>query len=127
MNSKPPTVVDIEDARKRLDGFAVLTPLLESHRLNEVAGGRILIKAECLQRTGSFKFRGAWNRLSRLGPKSAKVGGAAYSSGTHAPGEAARGALKGLPPLIDMPAETPPIKMANSRPYGAAIVTYDRA
>ena len=67
-----PTFADIEDARKRLAGHAVQTPVLESHHLNEITRGRILIKAESLQRTGSFKFRGAWNRISRLDRTTAK-------------------------------------------------------
>jgi threonine dehydratase len=127
MIANPPAVADIEDARKRIDGYILRTPLLESHDLNRLARGRILIKAESLQRTGSFKFRGAWNRISRLGPESAKGGVVAYSSGNHAQGVAAAAALKGIPALIVMPADTPPIKVANTRSYGAEIVTYDRA
>jgi threonine dehydratase len=122
-----PTFADIEDARKRLSGHAAVTPILESHHLNGIAGGRILIKAESLQRTGSFKFRGAWNRISRLDPATARGGVVAYSSGNHAQGVAAAAQLKGLPALIVMPADTPEIKKANTRAYGAEIVTYDRA
>ena len=122
-----PTFADIEDARKRLAGNAVQTPVLESHHLNEITRGRILIKAESLQRTGSFKFRGAWNRISRLDRTTAKGGVVAYSSGNHAQGVAAAAQLRGLPALIVMPADTPEIKKANTRGYGAEIVTYDRA
>jgi threonine dehydratase len=122
-----PTFADIEDARKRLAGYAVATPLLESHHLSELAQGRILIKAESLQRTGSFKFRGAWNRISRLDPTTAKGGVVAYSSGNHAQGVAAAAQLKGFPAVIVMPADTPEIKKGNTRAYGAEIVTYDRA
>jgi threonine dehydratase len=122
-----PTFADIEDARKRLEGQAVVTPVIESHHLNQIAQGRVLIKAECLQRTGSFKFRGAWNRISRLDRNSAKGGVVAYSSGNHAQGVAAAAEIQGLPALIVMPADTPEIKKANTRSYGAEIVVYDRA
>ena len=124
---KLPTIDDVESARQRLKGKAVLTPVLESGALNRLAGGRILVKAECLQRTGSFKFRGAWNAISRLDPKKARGGVVAYSSGNHAQGVAAAAQLMSLPALIVMPADTPAIKQANTRSYGAEIVTYDRA
>jgi threonine dehydratase len=127
MNPAPPTFADIEEARKRLAGYAWVTPTLENRQLNDLAGGRILIKAECLQRTGSFKFRGAWNRISRVEPDTAKGGVIAYSSGNHAQGVAAAAEIKGLAALIVMPADTPEIKAANTRGYGAQIVTYDRA
>ncbi len=122
-----PTFSDVEAAAKRLEGFAVKTPVIESPKLNQITGGRILIKAECLQRTGSFKFRGAWNRISQLDPKSHPGGVVAYSSGNHAQGVAAAAQLKGLPALIVMPADTPQIKQDNTRSYGAEVVTYDRA
>lgn len=122
-----PTFQDIEAAAKRIEGYAVKTPVIESPKLNAVTGGRILIKAECLQRTGSFKFRGAWNRISQLDPKANPGGVVAYSSGNHAQGVAAAAQLKGLPALIVMPADTPQIKQDNTRSYGAEVVTYDRA
>lgn len=122
-----PTFADIQAARRRLAGEAVVTPVLESPLLNEVTGGRILFKAECLQRTGSFKFRGAWNFISQLGPEAERGGVVAYSSGNHAQGVAAAAKLRGLPALIVMPKDTPDIKRANTRAYGAEIVTYDRA
>jgi threonine dehydratase len=122
-----PNFHDIEIAADRLKGFAVRTPVIESPKLNEMTGGRILIKAECLQRTGSFKFRGAWNRISQLDTASAPGGVVAYSSGNHAQGVAAAAAIKGLPALIVMPADTPLIKQANTRSHGAEVVTYDRA
>ena len=122
-----PTFADVEDARKRIAGEAVVTPLLESHLLNAALGGRILIKAECLQRTGSFKFRGAWNFISRLGEEARSGGVVAYSSGNHAQGVAAAASLRKLPAAIVMPADTPEIKLANTRAYGAEIVVYDRA
>lgn len=121
------TIADLEDARQRLAGQAVRTPLLESPKLNALAGGCVLIKAECLQRTGSFKFRGAWNAVSRLDPARHKGGVVAYSSGNHAQGVAAAAQLMGLAAAIVMPADTPAIKIANTKSYGAEVVTYDRA
>ena len=121
-----PTLDDVLEARERLKGHAVLTPLIESPALNALAQGRVLIKAECLQRTGSFKFRGAWNCISRLDPDRAKGGVVAYSSGNHAQGVAAAAQMMKLPALIVMPTDTPEIKKTNTRSYGADIVTYDR-
>ena len=103
------------------------TPVIESPALNALTGGRVLVKAECLQRTGSFKFRGAWNCISKLDPAQHPGGVVAYSSGNHAQGVAAAAQLCGLPALIVMPADTPEIKKANTRGYGAEVVTYDRA
>ena len=122
-----PTFADVEEARSRLRGQAVVTPVLESPLLNAALGGRILIKADCLQRTGSFKFRGAWNFISRLGEEARSGGVVAYSSGNHAQGVAAAAALRRLPAVIVMPADTPEIKLANTRAYGAEVVLYDRA
>lgn len=122
-----PTFTDIQAARRRLAGEAVVTPVSESPLLNEVTGGRVLFKAECLQRTGSFKFRGAWNFISQLGEEARQAGVVAYSSGNHAQGIAAAAKLRGLPALIVMPSDTPAVKKANTRAYGAEIVTYDRA
>jgi threonine dehydratase len=122
-----PTFSDIGTAAERIKGFAVRTPVIESPKLNALTGGRVLIKAECLQRTGSFKFRGAWNRISQLDPKSNPGGVVAYSSGNHAQGVAAAAQIRGLPALIVMPADTPQIKQDNTRSYGAEVVTYDRA
>jgi threonine dehydratase len=122
-----PTFNDIEKAAERIKGLAVRTPVIESPRLNALAGGRVLIKAECLQRTGSFKFRGAWNRISQLDRQTAPGGVVAYSSGNHAQGVAAAAEIRGLKALIVMPADTPRIKQDNTRSYGAEVVTYDRA
>lgn len=118
---------DIEKAAERLSGYAVRTPVIESPALNALTGGRVLIKAECLQRTGSFKFRGAWNTISQLDPAIHKAGVVAFSSGNHAQGVAAAAQIKRLPALIVMPADTPAIKQDNTRSYGAEVVTYDRA
>ena len=124
--TKIPTIADVLEARERLKGHAVITPLIESPTLNALTKGRVLIKAECLQRTGSFKFRGAWNCISRLSRETAKGGVVAYSSGNHAQGVAAAAQMMKLPALIVMPEDTPEIKKANTRSYGAEVVTYDR-
>lgn len=121
-----PTIDDIRDAADRLRDVAVRTPLLESSLVNERVGGRLLLKAEPLQRTGSFKFRGAYNRISRLSPEQRRRGVVAYSSGNHAQGVAYAAKLLGAPAVIVMPADAPEIKIANTRAYGAEVVTYDR-
>jgi len=117
----------IEAASERIQGHAVLTPVLEVPMLNDVAGGRVMIKAECLQRTGSFKFRGAWNCISQLNKADWPGGVVAYSSGNHAQGVAAAAQISGLEAVIVMPADTPQIKKDNTRRLGAEIVEYDRA
>ena len=122
-----PKFPDVEAAAKRIAHEAVVTPLLESTKLNALVGGRIFIKAECLQRTGSFKFRGAWNCISKLDPTRNKGGVVAYSSGNHAQGVAAAAQLRGVSALIVMPEDTPEIKKTNTKSYGAEVVTYDRA
>ena len=123
-----PNAGDVEAAAARIAGMAVETPLLESPALNALAGGRVLIKPESLQRTGSFKFRGAYNKLKRLKERGAAPGGVvAFSSGNHAQGVAAAAQLLGLKVAIVMPADAPAIKLANTRGYGAEVVLYDRA
>ena len=121
-----PTVADIEAAAERIAGHAVYTPLLENAALNARTGGRILLKPEILQRTGSFKFRGACNFIGQLDAETRKRGVIAYSSGNHAQGVAAAAALLETPATIVMPADAPAIKIANTRGYGATVVTYDR-
>ena len=121
-----PTFADVLGAAARLREYTVLTPLLESSALNAKVGGRLLIKAEVLQRTGAFKFRGAYNSLSRLDPKARKRGVVACSSGNHAQGVAAAAQILGIPAVIVMPADAPAIKIANTRSYGAEVELYDR-
>lgn len=120
------TIGDIETAAHALAGQAVVTPLLESARLNEHVGGRLLIKAECLQKTGSFKFRGAFYRLSLLSATERQRGVVAYSSGNHAQAVAAAAQLLGVTAAIVMPADAPPTKLAATRAWGAEVITYDR-
>ena len=120
-----PTIDDVEAAARTLDGVAVRTPLLESPLLNDCLGGRLLVKAEPLQRTGSFKFRGAYNRLSRI--IGTPAGGVvAYSSGNHAQGVAAAACMLGIPACIVMPADAPHAKLDGTRAWGAEVVPYDR-
>lgn len=122
-----PGLAEIEAAADRLTGKAVITPLLESRALNERLGGRVLIKPETLQYTGSFKFRGAYNKLSQLTEEQRKGGVVAYSSGNHAQGVAAAARLLGIPAAIVMPSNAPAIKLANTRGYGAEVVPYERS
>lgn len=117
---------DIPAARERLAGHAVRTPLLEAPQINAVAGRRVLVKAECLQRTGSFKFRGAWNKLSSLTPDERARGVVAFSSGNHAQGVALSGKLLNAPAVIIMPADAPAAKIDATRAYGAEVVLYNR-
>ena len=120
------TFSDIMAAAKRLAPFITTTPLLESERLNERLGGRLLIKAESLQKTGSFKFRGATNRISQLGAEEKKAGVVAWSSGNHAQGVALAAKLHSVQATIVMPADAPHVKINNTRNYGAHVVLYDR-
>ena len=113
---------DVAAAADRLRDVAVPTPLLESEALNALVGGRLLIKAEPLQRTGSFKLRGAYNAISVLRPRAV----VAYSSGNHAQGVALAARLHGIPASIVMPADAPKTKLEGTRALGADVVTYDR-
>ena len=117
----------IRAAQKRLAGHARMTPLLSSPFLDEIAGRRVLIKAECLQHTGSFKFRGGWSALSALTPEQVKAGVIAFSSGNHAQGVAYAARLHCAPAVIIMPSNAPAVKIANTRAFGAEVILYDRA
>ena len=121
-----PEFADVEAAAQRLSGFAARTPLIESAALSSLAGGRVFLKIETLQRTGSFKFRGAYNRLVQLTPEQRRRGVVAFSSGNHAQGVACAAALLGVPATIVMPADAPRVKTEATRGYGAKIVPYDR-
>ena len=122
-----PTPADVRAAAERLAGHAVETPLLRSNALDERIGGRLLLKAEPLQRTGSFKFRGACNRLLQLDADAKHGGVVAYSSGNHAQAVAAAAKLVGVPAVIVMPRDAPAVKIAGTRRHGAEVVLYDRA
>lgn len=119
-------IARVRAAAARLEGYALETPLLESPFLNEIAGRRLLVKAECLQRTGSFKFRGAWAALTALDEAERARGVIAYSSGNHAQGVAHAAQLLGVRATILMPHDAPALKLANTRAYGAEVVTYRR-
>jgi threonine dehydratase len=121
-----PTIDDVRAAALRIDGLARRTPLLESPALNERFGARLLFKPEVLQRTGTFKFRGAYNKIASLTEAERARGVVAFSSGNHAQGVAAAAQLFGIRAVIVMPADAPAIKAANVRAMGAEIVPYDR-
>ena len=118
-------IEDIRAAAERIAGHVRRTPLLEDPRLNDLAGRRVLVKCENLQITGSFKARGAWNAVATRPEGTAGV--IACSSGNHAQGIARAAALHGAPSVIVMPSDAPAVKIANTRGYGAEVVTYDRA
>ena len=117
----------IKAAAARLAGRARLTPLLSSPFLDDIAGRRVFVKAECLQHTGSFKFRGGWSAVSALPPEQRARGVIAYSSGNHAQGVALAAKLHGVPAVIIMPADAPRMKIENTRALGAEVVLYNRA
>ena len=121
-----PVFADVEAAAARLRGKAVVTPLLNSPALDAKLGGHIFLKPETLQRTGSFKFRGAFNKISQIPEARRAAGVVAYSSGNHAQGVAAAAQLLGIPATIVMPADAPTIKIDNTRGYGAEVQLYDR-
>ena len=117
---------DIEAAAARLSDISVKTPLLRNDELDKVAGGVVLLKPECLQVTGSFKIRGAYNFLSQLTAEETQRGVVAWSSGNHAQGVAAAGAMLGIPTAIVMPEDAPRAKLANTRRLGGEVISYDR-
>jgi len=123
----PPVYADLIDAAARIFPYAVHTPLLIPPVLAEAAGRPVAIKLETQQRTGTFKFRGAMNFLSRIPPRERTAGVVAYSSGNHAQGVAAAARLFGIPAAIVMPADAPSIKLERTRALGAEVITYDRA
>jgi len=117
----------IRAAAARLEGHARVTPLLNSAFIDDIAGRRVWVKPECLQHTGSFKFRGGWSALSALDPDTRARGVIAYSSGNHAQGVAHAATLHGVPSVIVMPSDAPALKIANTKALGATVVLYDRA
>jgi threonine dehydratase len=119
-------IQQVEDAARRLAGVSVRTPLLRCFELEQRVGGVVLLKPECLQRTGSFKIRGAYNLMSQLSKVQAKRGVVAWSSGNHAQGVAAAGRLLDIPTTIVMPEDAPKSKLANTQRLGGEVITYDR-
>ena len=122
-----PTIADVRRAAERIAGHAVRTPLVSSPFLDEQVGGRVLLKCENLQRTGSFKFRGAYNALAALGRDRRERGVVAVSSGNHAQGVAEAARLFGVRATIIMPADAPETKRQRTERSGGRIVVYDRA
>src|SRR5437870_13348384 len=121
-----PTAADVDAAARRLAGVALRTPLLTSPVLDALTGARVFLKAETLQRTGSFKFRGAYNKLSSI-PQNERAGGVvAFSSGNHAQGVAAAAQLLGMPAVIVMPSDAPRPKRERTAALAAEGVLYDR-
>jgi threonine dehydratase len=121
-----PTAADVDAAAHRLAGVALRTPLICSPVLDQLTGGRVFLKAETLQRTGSFKFRGAYNKLSSLSAERRRGGVVAFSSGNHAQGVAAAAQLLAMPSVIVMPADAPRPKRERTAALGAEVVLYDR-
>jgi threonine dehydratase len=126
MTPRLPVFEDVRAAAARLKDQAVLTPLLNNPALDERVGGRIFLKAECLQRTGTFKFRGAFNALSKLNESEAKAGVVAFSSGNHAQGVAEAARILGIRAIIVMPQDAPEVKKTGVLARGAEIRLYDR-
>ena len=120
------TIHDIESAAERLKGVAVKTPLIWSPELDQRVGGRVYLKPECMQVTGSFKIRGAYNLMSRLSEEQSAKGVVAWSSGNHAQGVAAAGSMLGIKAAIVMPEDAPKAKIDNTRRLGGETILYDR-
>ena len=121
-----PTAADVDAAAQRLAGVALRTPLVTSPVLDAVTQGRVFLKAEILQRTGSFKFRGAYNKLSSIPQHDRARGVVAFSSGNHAQGVAAAAKILGMPAVIVMPSDAPRPKRERTEALGAEVVLYDR-
>lgn len=117
----------IRDAGRALEGVAHRTPVIESHSMNEISGVQLYFKAETLQRTGSFKFRGAYNALRQMTPAEKRRGVVTYSSGNHGQAVALSARLVGTDVVVVMPSDAPKSKQNATRAYGATIVPYDRA
>ena len=122
-----PTFADLVSAQENLRGHAVVTPLLENAELSAMVGGRLLFKCESLQRTGSYKFRGAYNRLSRLSDDERRRGIVAFSTGNFGQAVACAAKLLGISATIIIPRDAPAVKIDNCRSYGAEVLHYDRA
>jgi threonine dehydratase len=124
--AKIPVFDDVKAAARRIAGHARKTPLLAATPLDGLTGGRILLKLETLQHTGSFKFRGAWNRLAQLDERHRSAGVVAFSSGNHAQGVAEAARRLGIRATIVMPSDAPRVKMQNTLDMGAEVIEYDR-
>lgn len=123
--SLPPTPQDVADAAVRLKGIVHRTPVLQSNSINAMLGAQLFFKCENLQRTGAFKFRGAYNALAQLDEQQRKNGVITFSAGNHAQAIALAARLLDIPALVLMPDDAPTSKMAATREYGAQVLTYD--
>lgn len=117
---------DVAEAHERLRGVAHRTPVMRSQTADDLTGAQLFFKCENFQRMGAFKFRGAYNALARFTPEQRKLGVCAFSSGNHAQGVALSARLLGIPAAIVMPKDSPSVKMAATRGYGAEVIVYDR-
>jgi threonine dehydratase len=126
MSKHPISLYDVREAARALDGVVIRTPLLENPDVNAMLGGRLLLKAESMQRTGAFKIRGAYHRMLRLSEGERARGAVTYSSGNHALGLARAAQILGSSALIVMPSDAPTAKQAAVRAMGAQIILYDR-
>lgn len=117
---------DVESAHARLQGVAHRTPVMTSQTADALTGARLFFKCENFQRMGAFKFRGAYNALAQFNPEQRRLGVCAFSSGNHAQGIALSARLLGIPAAIVMPEDSPAVKMAATRGYGAEVIVYDR-
>ncbi|KGB92018.1 MULTISPECIES: threo-3-hydroxy-L-aspartate ammonia-lyase [Burkholderia] len=121
-----PTYDDVAAATARLEGHAHRTPVMTSRTVDDALGAQVFFKCENLQRMGAFKFRGAFNALSRFNAEQRRHGVVAFSSGNHAQAIALSARILGIPATIVMPQDAPAAKMAATRGYGGNVVTYDR-
>lgn len=124
--ARAPDISDVRAARSRIGSLALRTPLLTHPALDQAVGGRVLLKAESLQRVGAFKFRGAYNKIAQVDRTAFPGGVVACSSGNHAQGVAAAATMAGLRSLIVMPADAPALKIARTKGFGAEVHLYDR-
>jgi threonine dehydratase len=126
MDRQMPTYADVVAARARIGALACRTPLIEHPALNAAVGGRVLLKAENLQRIGAFKFRGAYNKVAQVDKAAFPGGVVACSSGNHAQGVAAAATLRGLKSTIIMPSDAPRLKIERTKAFGGEVIAYDR-
>src|SRR4051794_7686071 len=122
----PPTYADVQAAAERIQGHAHRTPVLTSRRVDAEIGASVFFKCENFQRMGAFKFRGAFNALSKFTPEQKRAGVIAFSSGNHAQAIALSAKLLGIPAVILMPLDAPAAKLEATRGYGAEVITFAR-
>jgi threonine dehydratase len=121
-----PTFADVESAARQIAGAAHRTPVVTSRTVNTQTGAQVFFKCENFQRAGAFKFRGAYNALSRLSPEERRRGVVTFSSGNHAQAIGLAGQVLDIPRVIVMPSDAPAVKVAGTRGYGGEVVLYDR-